>query len=181
MKRLMKSMRLRRHGTLASRLMRKEDCLREGFVITSGFRHREPNEMLQTLRRRDSQMMPQCLQGCDLRPGRISKQARHLPMTAQVSWPYPELSHILDIAARLSIEPLSFKWAFPRLVDARVHRARMLDRDNLELQDERRHWINEISIFSRTNAILSDDGSALEPSATHLRAQHFWTASDSRR
>jgi hypothetical protein len=48
----------------------------------------------------------------------------------------------------LIIEPLSFEWPFPGVTGAGVDSARMLGRGDLELQDERRQWINEISILS---------------------------------
>jgi hypothetical protein len=70
------------------------------------------------------------------------------PGPSEVSSPKPDLPHIPDIAARLIIEPLSFEWPFPGVVDARAGRAGMLDRDDLQLQDERRQWLNEIIILS---------------------------------
>jgi hypothetical protein len=85
---------------------------------------------------------------CALRPGRFSLQAQDRPRTAQVSWPQPDLSHIPDIGARLSMEPLSFEWPFPAVADPRGEPAGMLDRDDLELHDERGQWTSEICVHS---------------------------------
>jgi hypothetical protein len=46
------------------------------------------------------------------------------------------------------MEPLSFEWPFPGVADARGDSPGMLDRDDLELQDEKRQLGNEISILS---------------------------------
>jgi hypothetical protein len=70
------------------------------------------------------------------------------PGGSQLSWPQPDFFHIRDIAARLIIEPLYFEWPFPGVADARAVRPGMLDSDDLELQDERRQWLNEVSIRS---------------------------------
>jgi hypothetical protein len=75
-------------------------------------------------------------------------QAQDQPRTAEISWPKRDLSHIRDIAARLIIEPLYFEWPFPGVADARAVRPGMLDSDDLELQDERRQWLNEVIIRS---------------------------------
>jgi hypothetical protein len=64
---------------------------------------------------------------CGLRPGKFSLQAQDRPRTAQVRWPQPDLSHIPDIAARLSMEPLSFEWPLPDQANAGVARAGILE------------------------------------------------------
>jgi hypothetical protein len=64
MKRSMTSMRTRRHGTLGFRLMRGWNCLEEHIAIASEFRHRQPNEIPKTLRRREREKSPQPLRGC---------------------------------------------------------------------------------------------------------------------
>jgi hypothetical protein len=46
------------------------------------------------------------------------------------------------------MEPLSFEWPFPGVADARGDPPGLFDRDDLELQDERRKSTNEISILS---------------------------------
>jgi hypothetical protein len=46
------------------------------------------------------------------------------------------------------IRPLTVEWPFPGVGDAQVDAAGMRDRDDPELQDERRQWINEINILS---------------------------------
>jgi hypothetical protein len=73
------------------------------------------------------------------------------------------LSHVGGIAARLIIESLSLEAPFPGVPDAWVGYAGRLDRDDLELQDERRQWINEI---------LNNGGSAFRASVIHLGAEH---------
>jgi hypothetical protein len=54
----------------------------------------------------------------------------------------------VETIARLLTEPLYFEWRLPCVAAARVDPVGMLDRDDLELRNERRHWINEISIPS---------------------------------
>jgi hypothetical protein len=46
------------------------------------------------------------------------------------------------------IGALAVEWPFLGMTDARVDAAGMPDRDELELQDQRREWINTISILS---------------------------------
>jgi hypothetical protein len=71
-----------------------------------------------------------------LRPVRISTEAYDRPGRSEVSWAEPDLSHFPDIAARLVIESPSFGWPFPALADARVDRAGMFDRHDLELENQ---------------------------------------------
>jgi hypothetical protein len=87
---------------------------------------------------------------CALRPGRFSPQAHDRPRTvpSQLVSTKSIPPSIGDIAARLSIEPPSFELALPSVADAPRDPPGMLDRDNLELEDEQRQWVNEISVLS---------------------------------
>jgi hypothetical protein len=49
---------------LASRLMTSSNCQKERFAIANEFRHRQPSEMLTTLRRREGEETLQCLRAC---------------------------------------------------------------------------------------------------------------------